>query len=121
MAVLIKNEQQVKACEEINAMLEEVAMINDLLNGRYGDSYSIFATKKVQLPVDKTFSEKLEYVLKLQRAKRIKDINIKANKFHVALDEKDEALISEDAIMRLRKTTQKPVRETDLSEKTDNY
>ncbi len=95
MAVLIRDENQIKACDEINAMLSEVKTINTLIEAGPVSGFSLVVTKKQALPVDHNFDAKIITVLKQQRARRIKSILSKADKFHIALDKADLEIISE--------------------------
>lgn len=95
MAILIQDEAQVKACEEINSLLVAVSSINEML--KTDEPYAI-TTRKKRAEVDTEYADKLRHVLKSMRQKRIKEINAKAAKFRIALSEDEKAAISDQAI-----------------------
>lgn len=96
MAKLIANDEQVRACKAINAMLEEVRILNDKIVGE--DPIIVEVNKKQSIRIDEQFTDKIVSVLKAQRQKRIKDILQKSNKFKVELEKDEKFLISDKAI-----------------------
>lgn len=99
MAVLIRDDQQVKALEDITSMLNDIKLINSKLN-QSGNKFTINVNKKQSILIDAGFNDKIVSVLKAQRAKRIKDVNAKAQKFRIGLDDNDMFLMSEDALKK---------------------
>ena len=98
MANVIQNNQQIKACEEINAMLSEVKTLNMAINGADKSAFVISLGRKQNITVDAAYSERIASILRSQRAKRIKDINTKASKFQIALDADDKKAIGDEAL-----------------------
>ena len=98
MPVLIKDEQQVQALEEISAMLDEVKLLNSRIMNATAPIV-IDCGKKQSITVDATLSDKIFVALRAQRAKRIKEINLKAAKFRIALSDVETAMLSENAIL----------------------
>lgn len=96
MAKLIANDEQVRACKAINAMLEEVRILNDKIV--IEDPIIVEVNKKQSIRIDEQFTDKIVSVLKAQRQKRIKDILQKSNKFKVELEKDEKFLISDKAI-----------------------
>lgn len=96
MAKLIANDEQVRACKSINAMLEEVRILNDKIVSE--DPIIVEVNKKQSIRIDEQFTDKIVSVLKAQRQKRIKDILQKSNKFKVELEKDEKFLISDKAI-----------------------
>lgn len=94
MAVLIQDEAQVKACEEINALLVMVNALNEMIKSE--EPYAI-TTRKRRVEADAEHADKIRAVLKAMRQKRIKEINAKAAKFRIALSDEEKAAISEKA------------------------
>ena len=96
MAVIMQDDAQVRALEEINAHLDEVRAINTLINSK--KPYSIVVNKKQALSLDSDLSKRVMTALELQRTRRIKEINTKASKFRISLDEADLKVISPAAV-----------------------
>lgn len=93
MAVLIQDDAQLKALEEINQMLEELRALNTAISGK--DPYLIRVNKKQNVTVDENLSVRIETVLRIQRDRRIKEIMAKASKYRISLDEGERQLIQE--------------------------
>lgn len=101
MANVITDHQQVVACDEINQMLSEVQMLNIAITDR--SSFSIPISRKQSIVLDAAYTDKLIALLKQQRVKRIKEIQAKANKFHIRLDKSDLEVISDEALKAHKK------------------
>ena len=93
MAVLIQDDAQLKALEEINQMLDELRALNTAISGK--DPYLIRVNKKQNVAVDENLSVRIETVLRIQRDRRIKEITAKASKYRISLDEGEKQLIQE--------------------------
>lgn len=93
MAVLIQDDAQLKALEEINQMLDELRALNTAIRGK--DPYLIRVNKKQNVAVDENLSVRIETVLRIQRDRRIKEITTKASKYRISLDEGEKQLIQE--------------------------
>lgn len=109
MAKLIKNDEQVNACKEINLALEEVKKINARILS--SDPMAISIGPKQTIVLDGKFTDKIVAVLKAQRQILIKEILQKSKKFRISLEESEEAMISDkalDAPAVSLKTTEKP-------------
>ncbi len=101
MANVITDHQQVVACDEINQMLSEVQMLNIAITDR--SSFSFPISRKQSIVLDAAYTDKLIALLKQQRVKRIKEIQAKANKFHIRLDKSDLEVISDEALKAHKK------------------
>ena len=91
MPSIMQDSQQVAALAEISAALEMVKGLNALLTpGKDGSYQIVFSPEKgrsikVEMPTKEMCS-----LIKKQRAKLIKEINTKATKFRIILDDKDQ-------------------------------
>lgn len=95
MAVLIQDEAQVKACEEINGLLSVVYALNDLIKT---EEPLAIQSRKRRVEVDAEYEDKLRAAMKSMRQKRIKEIHSKAAKFRIALSDEEKAALSDSAI-----------------------
>lgn len=100
MATLIQNELRVKACEDINNMLNEVQTINTAILDGEKTQFGISWGRRRSINLDQAYSNRLLAMIKHQRQKRIKEINALAARHGVMLDEHDLYSISEEAIIR---------------------
>ena len=98
MPKIIKNEDQINACKEISSMLEEVKALNQAILSEKNDVFTIGFGRKKSVSLDVSLNDKLISVLKLQRAKHIKNIHTRASKYHIELDEDERMAICEEAI-----------------------
>lgn len=96
MAVLIQDDAQVRALNEINTMLDEVKVLNDRISSE--DPIRVEAGKKVFVTLDDNLAPKLISILKNQRERRVKDIKAKAAKFHIALSDDERALLGNETV-----------------------
>ena len=95
MAVLIQDDAQLKALEEINQMLEELRDLNLAINSQ--QPYFIRVNRKRGVVIDDSLSGRIETVLRVQRSRRAKEISAKAAKFRISLDENEKQLLAEGA------------------------
>ena len=95
MAKLIKDDEQVKACKEINDALDELRKINARIVSK--EPIVIAVGNKQTIQLEDKFTEKVAAILKAQRQNVIKDIQQKSKKFRIALEDDEKALMS-DAI-----------------------
>ena len=93
MAVLIQDDAQLKALEEINQMLEELRAINTAIQGQ--GPYILRVNKRQSIIIEENLSARIETVLRIQRDRRIKDITTKASKYRILLDEEERQLLQE--------------------------
>ncbi len=93
LAVLIQDDAQLRALEDINSALEELRLLNETIKSP--DPYAIRVSKKQFLTVDEILSARIETVLRIQRDRRAKEIVTKALKFRIALDENERQLLEE--------------------------
>ena len=96
MAVLIQDDAQLKALEDINSALEELRLLNETIKSP--DPYVIRVNKKQTLAIDESLSIRIETVLRIQRDRRAKEIATKALKFRIALDENERQLLEEGTV-----------------------
>ncbi|MBQ6482385.1 MAG: hypothetical protein IJI45_14855 [Anaerolineaceae bacterium] len=95
MAVLIQDDAQLKALEEINQMLEELRDLNLAINSQ--QPYFIRVNRKRGVVIDDSLSGRIETVLRVQRSRRAKEILAKAAKYRISLDENEKQLLAEGA------------------------
>ena len=93
MAVLIQDDAQLKALEEINQMLEEMRALDLAINSQ--EPYSIRVNRKKCVAIDENLSGRIETVLRVQRSRRAKEITAKATKYRISLDENEKQLLDE--------------------------
>ena len=93
MAVLIQDDAQLKALEEINQMLEELRAINTAIQGQ--GPYILRVNKRQSIIIEENLSARIETVLRVQRDRRIKEITAKASKYRILLDEEERHLLQE--------------------------
>ena len=93
MAVLIQDDAQLRALDEINNALEELRMLNAAVRSQ--EPYVIRVNKKQTLAIDDNLSARIETVLRIQRDRRAKEITTKALKYRIALDETEQQLLEE--------------------------
>ena len=96
MAVLIQDDAQLKALEDINSALEELRLLNETIKSP--DPYTIRVNKKQTLVIDESLSARIETVLRIQHDRRAKEIATKALKFRIALDENERQLLEEGTV-----------------------
>ena len=72
MATLIQNELRVKACEDINNMLNEVQTINTAILDGEKTQFSISWGRRRSINLDQAYSNRLLAMIKHQRQKRIR-------------------------------------------------
>lgn len=95
MPSIIKNDQQMLALAEIRAALDEVRVINTALKADLkGCKLTTSSTRKFAITIDDKFKKKLASILVAQKEKRAKEIKAKAEKFAIALDDDDLAILS---------------------------
>lgn len=92
MAVIKQNQAQTRACEEIIVALNEVRLLNDAVADANRE-FELPLGRKSRIRIDPTLNDKMIALLKAQRAKRIKEIQLKADKFDIELDDQDMAVI----------------------------
>ena len=93
MAVLIQDDAQLRALEEINQMLEELRDFNLAIESQ--EAYSIRVNRKRSIVIDENLSGRVETVLRIQRSRRAKEITAKAAKYRISLDENEKQLLDE--------------------------
>ncbi len=97
MASIIKNDQQVKALNEINEALDTVKALNALLNpgveGAYQLSFIPEKGKAIKVMLGKSEEKNVFAVSTKLREKLIKEIRAKAQKYRIILDQSDLQII----------------------------
>lgn len=96
MAVLIQDDAQLRALDEINNALEELRMLNAAVRSQ--EPYVIRVNKKQTLAIDENLSARIETVLRIQRDRRAKEITTKAMKYRIALNEAERQLLEEGTV-----------------------
>ena len=125
MPSIMQDSQQVAALAEISAALEMVKGLNALLTpGKDGSYQIVFSPEKgrsikVEMPTKEMCS-----LIKKQRAKLIKEINTKATKFRIILDDKDQEcmkdLFLEDASSEEPNQAEPPVRDEEATDSLED-
>ena len=97
MPSLIQDDAQVRALGEISALLDEVRAFNAVINS--GKAFTIRVNKKQDLTLaDPDLCKRMTAILLTRRARCVKEINLKASKFHISLDEDEKKVISDSAV-----------------------
>lgn len=98
MATIAQNNAQMEALDRVNDLLNEVKLLNDLLGAN--EQYTIRIGRKTSALIDKKFNGKIAAVLMAQRKARVGEINTTVAKFKLALSEKEEAMLSDQAVSK---------------------
>jgi hypothetical protein len=93
VAVLIQDDAQIRALEEINRMLEEMRALDLAIKSQ--DPYSIRVNRKKCVMIDESLAGRIETILRVQRSRRAKEITAKAAKYRISLDENEKHLLDE--------------------------
>lgn len=93
MAVLIQDDAQLRALDEINNALDELRLLNQAVKSP--EPYTLRVNKKQALAIDENLSTRIETVLRIQRDRRTKEIMTKAAKYRISLDEEEQKLLNE--------------------------
>lgn len=96
LAVLIQDDAQLRALEEINNALEELRLLNTAVKNQ--EPYVIRVNKKQAITIDENLSARIETVLRIQRERRAKEITTKATKYRIALSEEERLLLEEGKV-----------------------
>ena len=97
MPSLIQDDAQIRALGEISALLDEVRSLNTIVNSN--KAYTFRVSKKQDLVLeDPDLRKRISAILLTKRARYIKEINLKASKFHISLDEDEKKVIADSAI-----------------------
>ena len=118
MAKLIKDDEQVRAFKEINEAIGELRKINERILSNEPVSIAVGSKQTIQL--DGKFTDKVVAILKAQRQTVIKDIQQKAKKFRIELDDDEVALmqdkVSVPVTTKVRNEQPKTKADIDVSE-----
>lgn len=118
MAKLIKDDEQVRAFKEINEAIGELRKINERILSNEPVSIAVGSKQTIQL--DGKFTDKVVAILKAQRQNVIKDIQQKAKKFRIELDDDEVALmqdkVSVPVTTKVRNEQPKTKADIDVSE-----
>lgn len=101
MAQIIKDQAQIDALDTVNARLKQIKAINLALTSEES-IYQIQNTQNkrsdlIEIPVE--LNNKVENILKTLRSRHIKDIKTLSDRYKLALDDTDLAIISDDALI----------------------
>lgn len=97
MPSLIQDDAQIRALGEISALLDEVRAYNTVINN--GKAFTFRVNKKQDLTLgDPDLCKRITAILLTKRARFVKEINLKASKFHISLDEDEKKVISDGAV-----------------------
>lgn len=98
MPTIIENTQQVNALNEIEAALAIIKSINAIIsaeNGTLAIVYKPEKGRKVQVDVPDASRGKAIGILSTTKDRLVKDVKVKAAKFHIGLDEADLACMGD--------------------------
>ncbi len=98
MPTIIENTQQVNALNEIEAALAIIKSINAIIsaeNGTLAIVYKPEKGRKVQVDVPDASRGKAIGILNTTKDRLVKDVKVKAAKFHIGLDEADLACMGD--------------------------
>lgn len=99
MASIIKDNQQVKALEEITAALETIRTMNTILQPCKDGTYQVqFAPVKGRASRVEVSKAEIEAAVIRRRKALIREVNTKAAKWRIDLDTEDLAIMSDEAI-----------------------
>ena len=99
MASIIKDNQQVKALEEITAALETIRTMNTILQPCKDGTYQVqFAPVKGRASRVEVSKAEIEAAIIRRRKALIREVNTKAAKWRIDLDTADMAIMSDEAI-----------------------
>lgn len=99
MASIIKDNQQVKALEEITTALETIRTMNTILQPCKDGTYQVqFAPVKGRASRVEVSKAEIEASIIRRRKALIRDVNTKAAKWRIDLDTADLAIMSDEAI-----------------------
>lgn len=98
MPSIQKDDQQLRALNEISADLETAKKINAIIANPPA-SFDILpiGKKKESVRMDSAFTERILALLKADKQKIAKDVQRKATKFRIELDTSDLAILADDS------------------------
>ena len=96
MAGIRKDNAQEKALEEITEMLQEVQDLNSLITS--ANPIALLVNRKRSLTIEEGLQKRIKSVLIHQRSRRVKDISAKAAKYRLELNDKEQHMISDEAV-----------------------
>lgn len=98
MPTIIENTQQVNALNEIEAALAIIKSINAIISAENGTLTIVYKPekgRKVQVDVPDASRGKAIGILSTTKDRLVKDVKVKAAKFHIGLDEADLACMGD--------------------------
>lgn len=98
MPTIIENTQQVNALNEIEVALAIIKSINAIISAENGTLTIVYKPekgRKVQVDVPDASRGKTIGILNTTKDRLVKDVKVKAAKFHISLDEADLACMGD--------------------------
>lgn len=98
MPTIIENTQQVNALNEIEAALAIIKSVNTIISAGDGALAIVYKPekgRKVQVDVPDASRAKAIGILSAIKDRLVKEVKVKATKFHIGLDEADLACMSD--------------------------
>lgn len=93
MPSIKKNNEQEAALLAISSGLDEVRVLNDMIAAAADGAYTVSVndSKKLKFVLDKNCNSKLSAILDSMKKARVKEIEAKARKYAIALDDEELA------------------------------
>ena len=97
MAKIKADRDKLKACEAVNEALKNIEMINTVLSEN--KDITIRVDVRQEFSLDSRAMQKFRAVITMQRQRMIADINALIKRYDLELDEDEERIIRDDAIL----------------------
>lgn len=97
MAKIKSDRDKLKACKAVNESLKSIEMINTVLSEN--KDVTIRVDVRQEFSLDSRAMQKFRAVITMQRQRMIADINALIKRYDLELDEDEERIIRDDAIL----------------------
>lgn len=97
MAKIKADRDKLKACKAVNEALKNIEMINTVLSEN--KDITIRVDVRQEFSLDSRAMQKFRTVITMQRQRMIADINALIKRYDLELDEDEERIIRDDAIL----------------------
>lgn len=105
MAKIKADRDKLKACKAVNEALKNIEMINTVLSEN--KDITIRVDVRQEFSLDSRAMQKFRAVITMQRQRMIADINALIKRYDLELDEDEERIIRDDAILPKEKPEEK--------------
>lgn len=105
MAKIKSDRDKLKACKAVNESLKSIEMINTVLSEN--KDITIRVDVRQEFSLDSRAMQKFRTVITMQRQRMIADINALIKRYDLELDEDEERIIRDDAILPKEKPEEK--------------